>query len=189
MKQLAVILLTLCCSCLTLAQQDSGLKERRVPVTESATALDPSGNPALEATLVSTALQGRPESAISNIRMMVKNSSQTSFSYASGVVTFYDTAGVRCGEGVFKADMLAAGESFESDLPGIRIRCTAVSWRIVASSLVLRMPALTFSTPDGASSRLTISIDGEDHPIQLGKPMTLSVGNKAHTIVVKEERQ
>jgi hypothetical protein len=189
MKQLAAILLTLCCTSLALAQQDSGLKERRYTVTETAVALDAGGSPALEATLLSTELQGRPESAISNIRMVVKNSSPTSYSYASGVVTFYDNAGVRCGEGVFKADVLAAGESFETDSPGIRIRCSAVSWRIVATSLVPRMPALTFSTPTVASSRLMISIDGESHPIQLGKPMTLSVGNKAHTIVVREERQ
>jgi hypothetical protein len=176
MKQLAAILLTLCCTSLALAQQDSGLKERRYTVTETAVALDAGGSPALEATLLSTELQGRPESAISNIRMVVKNSSPTSYSYA-------------CGEGVFKADVLAAGESFETDSPGIRIRCSAVSWRIVATSLVPRMPALTFSTPAVASSRLMISIDGESHPIQLGKPMTLSVGNKAHTIVVREERQ
>jgi hypothetical protein len=188
MKQLAVVLLTLCWSCLALAQQDPSPRERRVPTSEAAIALDVAGNSALEATLISSELQGRPDSAITNVRMIVKNSSQTSYSYISGVVTFYDSAGVRCGEGVFKADMLAAGESFETDSPGIRIRCSAVSWRVVASSLVPRMPPLTFSTPI-ASSRLVISINGEPHPIQLGKPLTLTLSNKAHTIVVREERQ
>jgi len=189
MKQLAAILFTLCLPCLVLAQQNPTPSERRVPTTEAAIALDAAGDPALEATLVSSALQGLPDSAITNIRMVVKNTSQTSYSYASGIVTFYDNAGVRCGEGVFKADVLAQNESFETDSPGIRIRCTAMSWRIVATSLVPRMPPLTFSTPVVSSSRLVISINGEAHPIQLGKPLTLSLGNKAHTIVVREERQ
>ena len=142
MKQLAAIVLMMVFSLVVLAQQESTLKERRVPLSEAAIALDTAGNSTLEATLLSSELQGRPDSPITNIRMVVKNSSQTSVTFVSGVVTFYDNGGTRCGEGVFKADMLAAGESFETDSPGIRIRCTVTTWRIVASNLVPRIPEI-----------------------------------------------
>ena len=33
--------------------------------------------------------------------------------------------------------MLAANESFETDTPGLRIRCEAASWRMVATNLVV----------------------------------------------------
>ena len=93
---------------------------------------------------------------------------------------------MRCGEGVFKADALAADESFETDSPGLRIRCEATSWRVVATNLVPRMPP---NTPIGVLSRapenLVISIDGETHPIQLDKPLILTLGEKRRTIIVR----
>jgi len=161
------------------------LNEQRVPLTQAAVALDGSGAPALEATLRTTALNGAPETPVSNIRMVVKNRGTISYAFVSGSVTFYDAAGVRCGEGVFKADSLAADESFETDSPGLRIRCEAATWRIVATSLLPRLPP---NAPIGeltrAPSNLVISIDGETHPIQLDKPLTLTLGEKRRTIIV-----
>ena len=164
----------------------SNLIEKRVPLTEAAVAFDGAGVPALEATLRTTALSGAPETPITNIRMIVRNRSTISYAFVSGSVTFYDAAGVRCGEGVFKADALAADESFETDTPGVRIRCETTSWRLVAINLVPRMPpnaplpALT-----RAPSNLVISIDGETHPIQLDKPLTLTLGDKRRTLLVR----
>src|SRR3954465_8364168 len=79
MKQLAALVLSLCWTCIAFAQQDTAPKERRVSLGEAAIALDGAGSPALEATLLSSDIQGRPESAITNVRAMVKNSSPTSF--------------------------------------------------------------------------------------------------------------
>lgn len=114
------------------------LIEQRMPLTEAAVAFDADGAPALEATLRTTALNGAPDTPVTNIRMIVRNRSRIAYAFVSGTVTFYDAAGIRCGEGVFKADVLAADESFETDTPGVRIRCEVVSWRIVATNLLPR---------------------------------------------------
>lgn len=170
------------------AQETTGaLTEKRVPLSEGAVAFDANGAAALEANLRTTALNGAPDTPVTNIRMVVKNRSTIAYAFVSGSVTFYDAAGVRCGEGVFKADALGVDESFETDSPGIRIRCEVASWRIVATNLLVRMPP---NAPIGALSRapsnLIISIDGETHPIQLDKPLTLTLGEKRRTIVVRE---
>src|SRR5215510_6305875 len=169
------------------AQETTGaLNEKRVPLSEAAVALDANGAAALEATLRTTALNGAPETPVTNVRMVIKNRSTEAYAFVSGSVTFYDAAGVRCGEGVFKAGALAVDESFETDSPGLRIRCEATSWRIVASNLLLRLPP---NAPIGALTRapsnLVISIDGETHPIQLDRPLTLTLGEKRRTIVVR----
>jgi hypothetical protein len=104
----------------------------------------------------------------------------------SGIVTFYDAAGMRCGEGIFKADAVAVNESFETDTPGIRIRCSASSWRVVATNLLPRVvPLATLPTSSAIPARLLISIDGETHPIQIDRPMTLTLGDKQRTIVIR----
>jgi hypothetical protein len=191
MKIIAACLCVLFSALLMNAQEQQQpvagtLNEQRVPVTQAAVALDASGTPALEATLRSTALNGAPETPVTNIRMIVKNRSTMAYAFVSGSVTFYDAAGVRCGDGVFKADSLAVDESFETDSPGLRIRCEATAWRIVANNLVPRMPP---NTPipglTRAPSNLVISIDGEEHPIQLDKPLTLTLGEKRRTIIVR----
>ena len=162
------------------------LNEKRVSLTEAAVAFDASGAPALEATLRTTALNGAPETPVTNIRMIVKNRSTTSYAFVSGAVTFYDSAGVRCGEGIFKADALAVDESFETDSPGLRIRCEATSWRMVATNLLPRLPPnMPIGPVTAATSNLVISIDGETHPIQLDRPLTLTLGEKRRTIVIK----
>jgi hypothetical protein len=169
------------------AQQAPGsLIEKQVPLTEKAVAFDAYGAPALEATLRTTSLTGAPEAPVTNIRMVVRNRSTIAYAFVSGSVTFYDSAGVRCGEGVFKADALAADESFETDSPGLRIRCEATSWRIVATNLLPRLlPNQPITGLVRAPSNFVISIDGEEHPIQLDKPMTITLGEKRRTIVVR----
>jgi hypothetical protein len=169
------------------AQQTTGtLTERRVPLTEAAVAYDAGGAPALEATLRTTALNGAPDAPVTNVRIIVRNRSTISYAFVSGSVTFYDAAGVRCGEGVFKADALAVDESFETDSPGLRIRCEAASWRIVATNLLPRIaPNQPITVLTRAPANLVISIDGEVHPIQLDKPMVVTLGEKRRTIVVR----
>ena len=189
MKMIAASLVMLCSVLFVCAQEGapvSGLNERRVPLSEAAVALEASGAAALEATLRTTTLNGSPETPVTNIRLVVKNRSAVAYAFVAGSVTFYDAAGVRCGEGVFKADSLAVDESFETDVPGLRIRCEATSWRLVATHLLPRLPPnapLTALTR--APANLTISIDGETHPIQLDRPLTLTLGEKRRTIVVR----
>jgi hypothetical protein len=187
MKMMVAGLMVACSALLASAQElAGGLSEQRVALTQAAVALDAVGAPALEATLRTTALNGAPETPVTNVRIVVKNRSTFAYGFVSGAVTFYDAAGVRCGEGVFKADALAVDESFESDLPGLRIRCEAATWRVIATNLLPRIPpnapiaALT-RTP----SNLVISIDGETHPIQLDKPLTVTLGEKRRTIIVR----
>lgn len=195
MRTLLACTLLLAGSFCVVAQPASGSVGAAVPITQPAVALDGSGAPALEATLRTTALNGAVDSPVTNIRMVVRNSSNVSYAYLSGLVTFYDGAGVRCGEGLFKADGLAANEAFETDTPGIRIRCAPANWRILATNLVPRLSpnsaAPNAAAPPGFDSRrsrlnLIISVDGEEHPIQLDKPMVLTLGESRRTILVRE---
>ena len=191
MKTIGVGLIMLCSAILVSAQEQQppvtgSLNEQRVSLTQPAVALDASGTPALEATLRTTALNGAPETPVTNIRMIVRNRSTLPYAFVSGSVTFYDSAGIRCGEGVFKADSLAIDESFETDSPGTRIRCEATTWRIVAHNLVPRVPPnAPIAALNRAPSNLVISIDGETHPIQLDKPLTLTLGERRRTIIVR----
>lgn len=179
-------------SCFSVAAQEATATsgERRVALTDTAVALDGSGVPALEATLKTTTLNGAEDSPVTNIRMVVKNSSSVSYVFVSGLVTFYDGSGVRCGEGLFKADALSVGEAFETDAPGIRIRCAPATWRIVATNLLPRVsPAAANSagtTANRSGLNLVISVDGEEHPIQLDKPMVVKLGDAPRTIVLRE---
>jgi hypothetical protein len=178
-------------SCLCVAAQEptTTSAEKRVALNEKAIALDGSGAPALEATLKTTALNGAEDSPVTNIRMVVRNSSSVSYAFVSGLVTFYDGSGVRCGEGLFKADALSVDEAFETDTPGIRIRCAPSTWRIIANNLLPRVTisGIAPSTTSGRSSlNLVISVDGEEHPIQLDKPMVLKLGDVQRTIVLRE---
>ena len=178
-------------SCTGVAAQDStpGLSEKRVALSEKAVALDESGAAVLEATLRTSGLNGSEESPVTNISLIVRNSSSVSYLFVSGLVTFYDGSGVRCGEGVFKADALSADEAFETDTPGIRIRCAPSTWRIVSSNLIPKVPAISLESPTASLNRglnLVISVDGEEHPIQLQKPMVVKFGDAQRTIVLRE---
>lgn len=176
--------------CAAAQEPAAGSVERRVALTDTAVALDGSGAPALEATLKTTALNGAEDSPVTNIRLVVRNSSSVPYTFVSGLVTFYDGAGVRCGEGLFKADALAVGEAFETDTPGIRIRCAPSTWRIVANNLLPRVapsgPVSAGTTASRSGLNLVISVDGEEHPIQLDKPIVLKFGAAQRTIVLRE---
>jgi hypothetical protein len=190
MRKLALCVIVLSIDVSVAAQQaTTSSAEKRVPLTETAEAFNANGASALEATLSTTALNGSPDTPVTNIRIVVKNSSAVSYAFVSGLVTFYDGAGVRCGEGIFKADAVSVNESFETDTPGIRIRCTPVSWRIVATNLLPRVvpgaPPIPSSSGASSATNLIISVDGEQHPIQLDKPMILTMGDKQRTIIVR----
>lgn len=187
---MATVLL-FCCLCV-VAQEPAPSIDKRVPLTETAVTLDGSGLPALEATLKTTALNGASDSPVTNIRLVLKNSSVIPYAFISGLVTFYDGTSVRCGEGIFKADALSVGEAFETDTPGIRIRCVPATWRIVATNLLPRVapnPSSMAASPAGSAERrmnLIISVDGEEHPIQLERPMVITLGSSQRTIIVRE---
>ncbi|HKO61427.1 MAG TPA: hypothetical protein VJV03_09725 [Pyrinomonadaceae bacterium] len=172
----------------SMAQEPTVPKERLVPLTNTAIALDGNGVAALEATLKTTALHGAEDSPVTNIRVVVRNASSIDLAFVSGLITFYDSAGVRCGEGIFKADALTVGEAFETDTPGIRIRCSPATWRIVATNLLPRVPPAVTTPPlmsSRSSANLIISVDGEEHPIQLDRPLVLQFGATERTIVVR----
>jgi hypothetical protein len=167
--------------------------ELRVALTAQPIALDAQGRPALAARLMTTTLNGAPDAPVQNARLVFENRSPFFYMYASGWATFYNGDGVRCGEGLFKLDALAANESAETDLPGLRLRCTPVSWRIVATNLVTRTgeaTTLPTTTPQEAATSvpaippLEIDIDGETHPIQLGNPLRIKVGRREVRITV-----
>ena len=187
MKKLAALLILLCGACAAHAQEAAtDLAEKQVSLGEVAQAHDASGAVALEATLRTTALRGAPDAAITNVRLIIKNTSTVPYSFISGVATFYDAAGVRCGEGIFKADALAVNESFETDVPGVRIRCETASWRIVATHLLPHLPPNSMTTPLArATTNLVIVIDGESHPVQLDRPIVLTLGERRRTILVR----
>ena len=183
-------LLLTSCFCVVAQEPTGAPVEKRVALSEKAIAFDGNGAPALEATLKTTALNGAEDSPVTNISLVVRNAGSVPYSFVSGLVTFYDGAGVRCGEGLFKAGALSVDEAFETDTPGIRIRCTPATWRIVASSLLPRVAVTglvsTGATPSRSNLNLVIAVDGEEHPIQLDKPMVLKFGTAQRTIVLRE---
>lgn len=167
--------------------------EPRVALSEAALAADSHEAPAIEARLLTQVLNGSDDSPVMNVKLNVKNVSGTFYNYVSGWATFYDSAGVRCGEGLFKLDALAADESAATDTPGLRLRCSPATWRIVATNLLTRTgdvakPGETAPASEGARSAPTnfvISIDGEEHPIQLNNPIVLQMGNRERRIVLR----
>ena len=140
--KLATMLVVVLLTCLAVSAQETTAdgNEKRVSLNEVAVAHDNDNVAALQGTLRTTSLNGSPESPVTNIRLIIKNTSGITYSFVSGVVTFYDSTGIRCGEGIFKADAVAVDESFETDSPGVRIRCEATQWRIVATHLLPRTP-------------------------------------------------
>jgi hypothetical protein len=190
-KNLPVFAAILVLSAVVVSAQQEAPRpaEQRAPLSQAAIALDAKGLPALEGTLRTTTLNGAPDAPVMNIRVVIKNVSSSFLTYVSGLVTFYDTGGVRCGEGIIKVGALAQSESAETDAPGLRITCAPASWRIVATNLLPRSAEQTQLSPApparSSSEKLIIEIDGEEHPIQLGKPMVLNVGDKQKTIIVR----
>ena len=194
MKRLALVAILICSFAIGTAAQQS---ESRVALNQPATATDTGGTPAIEATLMTQVLNGADDSPVTNIKLVVKNVGGVFYTYATGWATFYDSAGVRCGEGLFKVDALAVGESAATDAPGLRLRCSPSTWRIVATNLLTRAGDIAKPAEGGTKQRNTpadrtqplmnflISIDGEDYPIQINNPLVLRIGNANRRIVLK----
>lgn len=173
-----------------------GTTELRVALDAQPVAFDALGRPALAGRLVTTALAGTTDAPVKNARLVIENRSTFFYTYVSGWATFYDGSGVRCGEGLFKVDALAPSEAVETDMPGARVTCSPVSWRIVATNLLTRTsetakPAVETTTQASEATTnmavppLVISIDGEEHPIQVNNPLVIKMGNRRRTIVVR----
>lgn len=167
------------------AQQPTTTVEPPTSINQPAVAYDAQSQRVLEATMRTTPLNGAIDNPISDTRIVLRNVSQQFYNYVSGHATFYDASGVRCGEGLFKTDAFAPNESVEVDTPGVHITCAAVSWRIVATDLLPRTVPLPSTPAVSGVTNLVISIDGEEHPIQLGKPLVLNVGDRRRAIVVR----
>ena len=183
---LAVVVLLLSVGSSSAQEATQSATEQRVQLSEAAVALDVQGQAALEGTLRTTSLHGAPDLPVMNIRLVIKNVSSRAYGYVSGLVTFYDGSGVRCGEGLVKADVLAINESIETDTPGIRIRCSPATWRLVATNLLPRIPPGPVTLEAAVvPGNLIISVDGEEHPLQLDKPMILNLGERQRTIIVR----
>jgi len=186
------MILMIACAATIAAQQ---AVEQRAALNEAATASDVKGAAAIEARLSTTVLNGSDDSPVTNVRLVVKNTSANFYNYVTGWATFYDSGAVRCGEGLFKIDALAPGESSETDTPGLRLRCTPASWRIVATNLLTRTadaakevvvaPPLAEPAEKPAPVNFIISIDGEQHPIQVGNPIVLKLGNRNRKVVLR----
>jgi len=182
-----------------ICAQQGAMASNETPaaLTTTTTAFDARGNMALEGRLLTTMLQGALDSPVTNVRLMIKNAGTTYYTYVTGWATFYGGDGVRCGEGLFKLDALAPGESAETDTPGLRLRCAPSTWRIVATNLLTRVTesaseavSTSPATPPDealpkAAANLVIAIDGEEHPIQLNNPLVVKLGNRQRRIVVR----
>lgn len=183
-------------SFITQAQQPN---EQRAALNETAIAYDARSAPALEARLLTQVLNGAEDSPVTNVKISVKNTTPNFYTYVSGWATFYDANAIRCGEGLFKVDALAPQESAEVDTPGLRLRCSPQSWRVVATNLMTRtvdiakpteptppVPAAPAAVPERpAPMNFIISVDGEEHPIQVNNPITLRLGNRDRRIVIR----
>src|SRR5437879_3235760 len=192
-KMLLGIALLLSCAVVITAQQST---EPRAALNGAATAPDAKGAAAIEARLVTTVLNGSEGSSCTNVRIVVKKAGANFYTYVSGWATFYDSSAVRCGEGLFKLDALAPNESAEVDTPGLRLHCSPASWRIVATNLLSRTdegkkaietapPSSEAVTERSAPINFVISIDGEEHPIQVNNPIVLKLGNRNAKIVLR----
>jgi len=178
----------------TLAQQPN---EQRAALNEATIALDAKASPALEARLVTQVLNGSDDSPVTNVKLSVKNVTSNFYTYVSGWATFYDANAIRCGEGLFKIDALAPQESAETDAPGLRLRCSPRSWRVVATNLMTRTVDIAKPTEPAppvepavaekpAPMNFVISIDGQEYPIQVNNPMVLRLGNRNRRIVLRQ---
>ncbi|HEX8138764.1 MAG TPA: hypothetical protein VF544_14450 [Pyrinomonadaceae bacterium] len=196
------------------AQQEGGgaSPEQPVALTARPVALDARGREALAGRLLTTSLQGSPDSPVPNIRLVIENISPFFYEYVSGRVTFYDAQGVRCGEGIFKFDVLAQREQAETDTPGLRLRCTPTAWRIVATNLLTRTsdvakpgePTPTESQPGDSTTQpasmqppsgtasaepqplqfVNLNVDGVVYRVPFGSTVTVPVSKRKININV-----
>ena len=193
-RLVAIATITVALSFSAFAQQPN---EDRVALAGTAIAMDAKSAPALEARLLTQVLNGSDDSPVTNVKIAIKNITPNFYTYVSGWATFYDASGTRCGEGMFKLDALAPQESAEVDTPGLRVRCSPGQWRVMATNLMTRTVDIAKpdvvappTPPEPAVERTApvnfiISIDGEEHPIQVNNPITLKLGNRNRKVVLK----
>jgi hypothetical protein len=112
--------------------------EARVPLAQAAVAFDVAGREALHGRLRTQSLSGTPEAPVRNTRIVLENRSRLFLTYVSGWATFYDSEGVRCGEGLWKLEAFAPDEQVEVDTPGLRLTCAPSTWRVVAATMLTR---------------------------------------------------
>lgn len=201
------------------AQQPAGqtaattAAEQRVPLAEQPIAYDATGRAALAGRLLTNALNGTDDAPLRNLRLVIENRSPDFYTYITGWATFYDTGGVRCGEGMFKLDALAPQESAETDTPGLRLTCAPATWRIVALNLLTRagdtarpiiplgvQAAATTATTQGQAPTtiqttqpntidpmpifVNLSVDGRTYRVPLGSTLEIPVNKKRTRISV-----
>lgn len=200
-KLLMCAALLLCGALGVNAQQATGAaqgNEQRVGLEEPAVALDSSGQAALSGQLLTKALTGTPDAPVRNARFIIENRAALFFTYVSGVVTFYDERGVRCGEGEFVLNALAPGEQAEVDAPGLRLSCSPRAWRIVANSLLthttdVAKPATQAAQPvpppeavtATAPTALEITVNDKVYNAPLGSTLDLPLSSKRVKITVR----
>jgi hypothetical protein len=208
------------CACLGAARaqepqpqqppDERGVREPRVALADAATAYDIAGRVAVAARLRTTQLAGAQDAPVRNVSIVVENRGGVFYNYAAGWATFYDGAGVRCGEGLWKVEAFAPGESAEVDTPGLRLTCAPATWRVTALNLLTRStdvakPSDPAATPPGTSAaaqpttpaqtaapagaetpmRLEINVNGKTLPLQLDNPLDVIVGKERVLIVVR----
>lgn len=223
------LVLVVCCALHAQAQQTSGAggaqtaaaasttAEQRVPLAEQAVAFDALGRAALAGRLLTPTLGSAASSdaPVRNARLVLENRSADFYTYISGWATFYDAAGTRCGEGLFKLDALAPQESAETDTPGLRLTCAPAAWRIVALNLLTRagdtarpivpaqdrttrqettgqeatQPDTGSVTGDGAPRFVDLSIDGRTYRVPLGSTLEVPINRKRTRITVNASAQ
>src|SRR5215213_11243553 len=179
--------------------QEAAVAEQRVALEAEATAQDAQGRTALVGQLLTQALAGTVDAPVRNARFIIENRGQVFLVYVSGSVTFYDERGVRCGEGQFTLNALAAGERAETDAPGLRLTCAPRSWRIVAKDLLPRSteriqlpareePPQSFApTPaeTPAVLPLEITVDDKVYNAPIGSTLEVSVRRRRVRITVR----
>lgn len=177
----------------------AGAAEQRVGLEAEATALDAQGRTALAGQLLTQALAGTADAPVRNARFIIENRGPVFLVYVSGSVTFYDERGVRCGEGQFSLNALAAGERAETDAPGLRLTCAPRSWRIVAKDLLPRaterisLPAQeetaqSLAPPPAETPALLpleITVDDKVYNAPIGSTLEVSVRRRRVRITVR----
>ena len=88
MQKLALMLILLFLTAVVNAQEANAPDEKRVSTSESAVALDATGAGVIEAKLLTTSLNGAPDTPVTNTRIILRNISPLAFGFVSGVVTF-----------------------------------------------------------------------------------------------------
>ncbi len=100
-------------------------------------------------------------------------------------MTFYDAAGVRCGEAYSRRKRWRWTNHLR---PTLRAFAFAVRRDVAHRSDEPRAASLAKPAHHRANQsavELVISIDGEAHPIQLDRPLTITLGERRGTIIVR----